>query len=111
MRENHEPYSSLIDELNFLDTPTCEIISPDHLAWDLDIDGSEFPIIISPLIANSTYGRVYGGDGFIPEKAFVFSNTFVLADSLYGPHNDIEHSSRYLRGGSRKNLFFKPMET
>jgi len=75
-----------MDELNLLETPTCQIISPDHLAWDLDLDGSEFPIVVSPLVEHSSYTM----NDLLAEKLFVFSNTFVLSSGSYGPHNDIE---------------------
>jgi len=41
------------------------------LAWDLDIEIKDFPTILSPLLGNSSYRSVYGGEGFLPETSFV----------------------------------------
>jgi len=34
--------------------------------------------IVTPLLGNSKYRSVFGGEGFIPEEAFVLENSFVL---------------------------------
>jgi 6-phosphofructokinase 1 len=119
IKEKEGVKSSLLDEINYLENPTCEIISPDHLAWDLDLE-DEFPFIVSPLIGNSSYRTVFGGEGiyiffyislgFLPEDSFVFANSFVLSHSKFTPSLRLEEASKWLRGGPRKNLYLLPSE-
>lgn len=106
--KKEEKYSCLIDELNFLDNPTCEILFPDHIGWDLDLELKDFPYIVSPLLGDSTYRSVYGGEGFLPENTFVFYNSFVMGNSTFNPAIQIDMSKKFLRGGPRKHLFFRP---
>lgn len=52
-----------MQELAFLDTPTCEICKVNHLAWDNE--KFDFPDIISPLLANEECHACIPGQNFL----------------------------------------------
>jgi len=60
----HSKFVSLLDELRFLDSLTCDIEKIPHLVAVLSL--KTFPKIVSPLLGDSKFRSVYGGEGFIP---------------------------------------------
>lgn len=95
--------------MKFLDSDTCDIEKIPHLAVTLQLCG-EFPSIVTPLVGDSKYRSVYGGEGFLPEEAFVSENTFVLSRAEVGPKHPITDSKKLLRAGPRKFIYFRPSE-
>lgn len=100
--------NSLLSELKFLESPTCEIERIPHLASILEV--TEFPQIVTPLIGDSKYRSVYGGEGFLPEESFINENSFCLSKASFGPKFPISMAKKYLRAGPRKFIYFKPEE-
>jgi len=66
----------LVKELKNLEDITCEIERVYNLIYDLKIP--QLPLILNPMHGNSSYRSVYGGEGFLPEKAFVNHDCFIL---------------------------------
>lgn len=66
----------MIKELKNLEDITCEIERVSNLVYDLKIP--QLPIILNPMYGNSSYRTVYGGEGFMPETAFVNHDCFIL---------------------------------
>jgi len=56
--------NSLVDELQFLDEPTCEIQKVPHLAAILGM--TDIPNIISPLLSRTKDKPVHGLEGHLP---------------------------------------------
>ena len=65
---------------------------------------------MSPLIGDSRYRSVYGGEGFLPDEAFIETNSYVLSRAAISPKEPLENIVKYLRAGPRKHLFFEPTE-
>jgi len=101
-----ESLNTLLDEIKFMESPTCLIQKIPHLSA---ISG-EFPTIVSPLLGDSKFRSVFGGEGFMPEMAFIEKNSFVLSSATFGPTEKIENAKRFLRAGPRKNLYFDSKE-
>lgn len=97
--------NTLIEELRFLDGPTCFIEQVPNLILDLEI--RDLPSIMSPLLGDSKYRSVYGGEGFLPEDSFIFLNSFILSQGSFNPGQSTLSVKRWLRAGPRKNNFFK----
>jgi len=57
-----------LEELRFLDSSTCDIQKVPHLVAVLALKA--FPKIVSPLMGDSKFRSVYGGEGFIPVLFF-----------------------------------------
>jgi len=101
--------NDLLDELRFLDAPTCEIEKIPHLAAILE--DSEFHDIVSPLFSTSSqYRSIFGGEGFLPAESFVSKNSYVISNPMFGPTYSTSDLKRYLRAGPRKQLYFDPAE-
>ena len=49
-------------------------------------DLHDFPNIINPLLGDSKFRSVHGGEGFLPEEGFVDFRWFILSNS---PSNTI----------------------
>lgn len=96
----------MLDELKFLDSPTCDILKVPHLIHTAKVE--KFPEIISPLLGDSAYRSVYGGEGFLPEDSFVYGNSFILSPADFNPSRTIDKAKKYLRAGPRKHIFFNP---
>ena len=92
---------------------------------------TEFPTIISPMLGDSKYRSVFGGEGFLPDDSFIYLNSYILCKILYylnnitifmslfnayiananfGPHRSISQAEKWLRAGPRKHLFFESDE-
>lgn len=76
-----------------------------HLSIGLDED---FPTIYSPLLGDSKLRSVYGGEGFLPNEAFVYCGSFVISNAVFGPGKRIDETKKWLRAGPRKSIFFEP---
>jgi 6-phosphofructokinase 1 len=100
--------NSLVAELLFLDSGNARSRQIFHLAKILDV--TDFPLIVSPLIGDSKYRSVFGGEGFLPVEAFVKPDSYVLGKASLGADDIIEDIPKYLRAGPRKHLFFRPDE-
>jgi len=100
--------NELLEELKFLEGPTSEIQKIPHLATLLEV--YDFPKILSPLLGDSKYRSVFGGEGFLPEESFVCSNSYVLSHAVFGPKNPIQSTKKYLKAGPRNHIFFNPDE-
>lgn len=61
--------NSLLQELKNFEEITCEIERIPNLLYDAGM--SEMPLVLNPMLGNSKYRSVFGGEGFLPEKAFV----------------------------------------
>jgi 6-phosphofructokinase 1 len=53
---------------------------------------------------------MYGGQGFIPEEAFVYRGSFVLEKNIFHESEELMNPLTWLLAGPRKYLHFKPSE-
>jgi len=58
-----------------------------HLSICLDV---EFNSIRSPLLGDSKLRSVYGGEGFLPDDAFIYCGSYVISNAVFGPGNRID---------------------
>jgi len=58
------------------------------------------------LIGDSKYRSVYGGEGFLPDEAFVKADTYVLEKAALSDHVKFEDITKFLRAGPRKHNYF-----
>lgn len=78
-----------------------------HLSIGLDED---FPTIKSPLLGDGQYRSVYGGEGFLPEDAFIYCGSFVISNAVFSINSRIDQTKKWLRAGPRKTLYFEPTQ-
>mmetsp|Transcript_54212 Transcript_54212/g.62348 ORF Transcript_54212/g.62348 Transcript_54212/m.62348 type:complete len:568 (-) Transcript_54212:123-1826(-) len=100
--------NSLLEELKYLESPSCDIVKIPHLLAFTDVE--TFPDIHSPLLGDSKFRTVFGGEGFLPEAAFIDTSSFVLSQTNFSMFDSIDEAKKFLRGGPRKNLYFDPKE-
>lgn len=70
------------------------------------------------MLGNSNYRSVFGGEGFLPETAFVNHDCYILCNIYdinlehpnFGPNDLLSRTKRWLRSGPRKHLLFNPDE-
>jgi 6-phosphofructokinase 1 len=62
--------NTLLKELKFLETVSCEIERVPNLVYDLGY-GDKLPLLVNPILSRE-------GMGFLPESAFVNENCFIL---------------------------------
>jgi 6-phosphofructokinase 1 len=43
-----------------------------------DLELKELPIFVNPMLGDSKYRSVFGGEGFLPEGSFITSDCFIL---------------------------------
>ncbi|EGR34828.1 hypothetical protein IMG5_000550 [Ichthyophthirius multifiliis] len=99
--------NTLMDELKFLQSRTCNILKVHNLIMDVAQEDS-IPCYQSPLFGKNNYREFFGGGGFLPENAFTYSGSYVLSEAVINNTNTIENSKRYLRAGPRKHNYFDP---
>ena len=68
------------------------------------------PNIRSPLIGDNVYRSIYGGQGFLPEEAFVYQGSYVLAKNMFDASEELINPKKWLLAGPRKFLHFKPAQ-
>ena len=100
-----EAENTLLDEIKFLNSPTCDILKVEHLSLSIvDI----FPEILSPMLGKSNYRSFFGGEGFLPNEAFTYVGSYVISNAVFGPYKRIDQTKKFLSAGPRKHLFFNP---
>lgn len=97
--------NTLLDEIKFLNSPTCDILKVDHLSLQLN---EPFPNIVSPMLGKTNFRSVFGGEGFLPNEAFVYVGSYVISNAVFGPNHKIDQTKKFLSAGPRKHLFFDP---
>ncbi|CAD8152339.1 unnamed protein product [Paramecium octaurelia] len=100
--------NELVKELKNLEEITCEIERVSNLAYDLKLQ--VLPLNVNPMLGNSNYRSVFGGEGFLPETAFVNHDCYILQHPNFGPNDLLSRTKRWLRSGPRKHLLFSPDE-
>jgi len=98
--------NELIEELRFLDEPTCEIQNIPHLASILGM--TDLENIVSPLLECDN--KKPENQGYLPEMSFISQNSYVLSKAHFGPKNSVTDAKKYLRAGPRKHVFFNSEE-
>mgnify|MGYP000928693007 CR=1 FL=1 len=68
----------------------------------------QIPHIKSPLIGSNAHRNIFGGQGFLPEEAFVYKGSYVLEKNMFDNDKDLAESRKWLLAGPRKFLHFKP---
>lgn len=79
-----------------------------HLVLELGF--RNIPSIKSPLLSDSREKCELGGQGFIPEKSFIYRGSFVLSKNSYRQSEDLINPTSWLLAGPRKYLHFKSSE-
>lgn len=98
----------LLDEVKFLYHPACTIEKVPHLIQLLNL--KQIPHIKSPLIGSNAHRSIFGGQGFLPEEAFIYKGSYVLEKNLFDNDKELAESRKWLLAGPRKFLHFKPSE-
>ena len=82
-----EAANTLLDEIRFLNSPTCDILKVEHLSLSTH---EAFPEILSPMLGKSNYRSCFGGEGFLPNEAFTYVGSFVISNAVFGPNKTID---------------------
>ena len=86
-----------------------KILKINHIATQIGLEESLNDVKPSPMLGDSKYRSVFGGEGFLPHDAFVYPLSCTKYRASYNrimPHSD----DYYLRAGPRRHLYFKPDE-
>ena len=66
------------------------------------------PSIKSPLLSDNKERNEVGGQGFIPERSFIYRGSFVLSNNNFHESEELVNPTRYVLAGARKFLHFRP---
>ena len=75
--------NSLLRELKYLEGITCEIERVPNLIYDLEL--TSLDVVVNPMLGDSKYRSVFGGEGFLPEGSFITSDCFILCKPSQSP--------------------------
>eukprot|EP01017_Pseudomicrothorax_dubius_P013325 TRINITY_DN1581_c0_g1_i4.p1 TRINITY_DN1581_c0_g1~~TRINITY_DN1581_c0_g1_i4.p1 ORF type:complete len:548 (+),score=142.06 TRINITY_DN1581_c0_g1_i4:84-1727(+) len=98
----------LVQELYYLDSPSCPVLRVPHMLHFLP--DKNFPIIVSPLSGDSRFRSIYGGEGFLPDESFISPGSYTLSMASFYPKEPREKALSLLKAGPRKHLYFRPEE-
>ncbi|KAL4469541.1 hypothetical protein ABPG74_004794 [Tetrahymena malaccensis] len=100
--------NTLMEEVKNLESRTCNILKVPNLI--IEVPQDEIPCYLSPLYGENNYREVFGGGGFLPDTAFVYTGSYVLSDAVIGKNQSLDQSKRYVRAGPRKHNYFNPQQ-
>ncbi|EGR33429.1 phosphofructokinase family protein, putative [Ichthyophthirius multifiliis] len=100
--------NTLMEEIKNLESRTCNILKVPNLISEAHLE--EIPCYLSPLYGKNNYREVFGGGGYLPDGAFVYTGSYVLSDANISQLQSLENTKRYVRGGPRKHNYFHPSQ-
>ncbi len=88
--------NTLINELQWLESPTCDVVRVAHLANQGK--SNQFPVISSPLVQH------------LNRSSFVTRNCYVLSHCHFGPRDNLSLVKKWLTAGPRRCLYFRAQD-